>query len=222
MNTYLVKLLVGYKNGANKQITQWVVGGNNQIQAQAQALYKENHTYSRSEIDAICRDSEYTSLNEGDFCYKVAAVIELQEVKLIEIPTKTVLVPKDTKRMDTIDGICPVSGDMVFCHVCVDWHIDGKRKELKMLTGGRNQWAAIAHALDGICGTMTHEEIDSVINKRAVWDGGAKGSFALRGGADESCLYSVSMADKSEYLIRLSESESATNNVSLATWDAGM
>lgn len=221
MNTYLVQLSVSYKNAEKKQPTEWVVNSNNQIEAQAQALYKENHTYSRSEIDALCLDSEYTELKEGDFHYKVVKVVELQELAIDEGGLNTVLAPKDTTLIDTLDSITPVSGDIAFCHVVIDWYVGGKRKEIKAFVGGRNEWVAIAHALDCVCGTITDTEADGVINKREIFDAGDSGSFALRS-SNQSLLLSISIGDNSSYLVRVDDAKTATDSAILAVWDAGM
>lgn len=221
MNTYLVQLSVSYKDAEKKQSTEWVVNSNNRVEAQAQALYKENHTYSRSEIDALCIDSEYTELKEGDLYYKVVNVVELQEIVIDKGELKMVLVPKDTALIDTLDSISPVSGDFAFCHVVIDWYIDGKRKEIKALTGGKNEWAAIAHALDCVCGTMTNAEADGVINKRAIFDAGDSGSFALRS-SNQSLLLSIPIGDNPSYLVRVDDDKVITDSAMLAVWDAGM
>lgn len=222
MNTYLVELLVNYKNGAKEQRTQWVVNANSKIEAQALALYKENHTYTLSEVLIMCLDNEYTELKEGNFHYKIDKVIELQEAQIVGLgELKTVLVPKDTSLIDTLDDITPISGSYIISHVVVDWLVDGKHKEIKMLTGGRNQWVSIASALHHICGSMKDNEVDAVINKRAIFDTGDKGSFMLRS-SSESCPHSVSIDGEDDYLVRISSDDERAGSVSLAVWNAGI
>ena len=222
MNTYLVELLVNYKNGAKEQPTQWVVNANDKIEAQAQALYKENHTYTLSEVLIMCLDNEYTELKEGNFHYKINKVIELQEVQTGGLgEPKTVLVAKDKSLIDTLDDITPISGSIFISHVVVDWLVDGKRKEIKMLTGGRNQWVSIASALHHICGSMKDNEVDAIINKRAIFDTGDKGSFMLRS-SSESLPASVYIDGEDDYLVRISSDDERAGVVPLAVWNAGM
>lgn len=222
MNTYLVQLLVNYKNGAKEQHTQWVVNANSKFEAQALALYKENHTYALSEVLVMCLDNGYTELKEGNFHYKMDRIIELQEVQTGGLAEpKTVLVAKDKSLIDTLDDITPISGSIFISHVVVDWLVDGKRKEIKMLTGGRNQWAAIASALYHICGSMKDNEVDAVINKRAIFDTGDKGSFMLRS-SSESLPASVYIDGKDDYLVRISSDDERAGDVPLAVWNTGM
>lgn len=222
MNTYLVELLVNYKNGAKEQRAQWVVNANNKIEAQAQALYKENHTYTLSEVDKICLDNEYTELKEGSFHYKIDKVIELQEAQIVGLgELKTVLVPKDKSLIDTLDDIAPISGSYIISHVVVDWLVDGKHKEIKVLAGGNNQWVSIANALYRICGSMKDDEVDAVIHKRAIFDTGDKGSFMLKS-SSESCLHHVSIDGKDDYLVRISSDDERAGAVPLAVWNAGL
>ena len=222
MNTYLVELLVNYKNGAKEQRTQWVVNANNKIEAQEQALYKENHNYTLREVLIMCLDNGYTELKDGNFHYKIDKVIELQEAQIVGLgELKTVLVPKDKSLIDTLDDIAPISGSYIISHVVVDWIVDGKHKEIKVLSGGKSQWASVVNALYRICGSMKDDEVGAVINKRAIFDTGDKGSFMLRS-SSKSCLHHVSIDGEDDYLVRISSDDVRAGAVPLAVWNAGL
>lgn len=221
MNTYLVKINVKYKSTVHS--TQHLVMATDENDARVEALYVENHTYSRSDIKKAQLKGEYSQLAEGDFSYEIVSVVEMQSIELDTVDSKPILVPKDTSLIDTVDDICPVTGSFSIQMVTFGWIVDGVHKEIKRTLGSsEGVYHAIAYAVSNICGDLTEEQMDSTINCRGVVEGvKGEGLYFIKDTVEmESIQFSIGLNDIYFSWIPSCDTESKPQTVAL--WDVGM
>lgn len=221
MNAYLVNINVEHKD--TKQTTQWLVEALDETGAKLEALYKENHTYSKTQVYELCSKDKGLELREGNFHYKVVSVIELQKVKVLDAyEDATILVPKNISLIDTIDDIVPIDGSLSIQMVTFGWIVDGVHKEVKKVLGGKGKYSAIAYAVSEVCGELLEDDVQAMINDRkTVKPANSDDVYFIK---DSTGMRSIgfSIGDDDTYLSRIPENKTDSENAVLAKWNLGV